>query len=57
MRAKPKLERPWLATYREFGIPAQNGPASHSSVTAMMEDAMVRFAGHTALRSLGQSLS
>ena len=50
-------ERPWLATYREFGIPAQIAPASHSSVTAMMEDAMVRFAGHTALRSLGQSLS
>ncbi|MDM0044768.1 AMP-binding protein [Variovorax dokdonensis] len=50
-------ERPWLATYREFGIPAEIAPAAFPSVTAMLEAAMTRFADQTALRSLGQSLT
>src|SRR5688500_13841382 len=50
-------QRPWLASYREFGIPAQTTPASHASVTAMMEAAMHRHDGKPAFRSLGQTLS
>lgn len=49
--------RPWLATYREFGIPAQIEQPSHASVTALLEDAMRRHATQTAFVSLGQTLS
>lgn len=50
-------ERPWLATFREFGIPAEIEPASHTSVTALLEAAMQRYATRTAFVSLGQKLS
>jgi long-chain acyl-CoA synthetase len=50
-------ERPWLATYREFGIPAEIGPETHASVTALMEAAMARHAARPAFRSLGQTLA
>ncbi|MCO5124308.1 MAG: AMP-binding protein [Rhizobacter sp.] len=50
-------ERPWLATYREFGIPAEITPPRHRSVTALMEAAMRRYADKPALRSFGQTLS
>ena len=50
-------ERPWLASYRAFGIAAQIAPESHASVTEMMEAAMRRHAGKPAFRSLGQTLS
>ena len=50
-------QRPWLATFREFGIPAETTPSKHRSVTAMMEAAMQRFAAKPALRSFGQTLS
>ena len=50
-------QRPWLATFREFGIPAEITPSKHRSVTAMMEAAMQRFAAKPALRSFGQTLS
>ena len=32
--------RPWLATYRECGIPAQIDPNAHRSVVHMLEAAM-----------------
>ena len=50
-------ERPWLATYREFRIPAEIAAPKHSSVTAMMEAAMQRYADKPALRSFGQTLT
>jgi len=50
-------ERPWLATYREFGIPAQIAPAAYPSVTALMEAAMQRYADKIAFQSLGQTLT
>ena len=50
-------ERPWLASYRAFGIPAEIGPLRHPSVTAMMDAAMKRYAGQVAFRSLGQALT
>ena len=49
--------RPWLATYREFGIPAEIPPSRHRSVKAMLEAAMKRFAASTAFVSFGQTLS
>ena len=49
--------RPWLATFREFGIPAEISPPEYRSVTAMMEAAMQRYAAKPALRSFGQTLS
>ena len=50
-------ERPWLATYRDFGIPAEISPPRFRSVTAMLEAAMQRYAAQPALRSFGQALS
>ena len=49
--------RPWLATYREFSIPAEIPPSRHRSVKAMLEAAMKRFAASTAFVSFGQTLS
>ena len=50
-------ERPWLASYRSFGIPAEIEPTRHVSVTALMEDAMRRHADKPAFRSFGQCLA
>ncbi|XHS79946.1 AMP-binding protein [Burkholderiaceae bacterium UC74_6] len=50
-------ERPWLASYRSFGIPAEIPAASHANVTVAMEEAMRRYADHAAFHSLGQKLS
>jgi len=50
-------ERPWLASYRGFGIPAEIPPHAHPNVTVAMEAAMREYAPLTAFRSLGQSLS
>ena len=50
-------DRPWLATYREFGIPADIGPHPHASVTAMLEAAMSRYASKLAFVSFGERLT
>ncbi len=50
-------ERPWLATYREFNIPAEIPPLKYPSVTAMMNAAMTRYADKPAFRSFGQTLT
>ena len=52
-----KSERPWLASYREFGIPAEIDPPQDASVTALMERAMRQYADHVAFRSFGQTLT
>ncbi|KQP21582.1 AMP-binding protein [Pseudorhodoferax sp. Leaf267] len=49
-------ERPWLASYRAYGIPAEIAPAQHASVTAMLEEAMRTHADRPALRFAGQPL-
>src|SRR3981189_1119666 len=48
---------PWLATYRECGIPAQIDPNAHRSVVHMLEVAMKKYADKPAFRSFGQTLS
>jgi long-chain acyl-CoA synthetase len=50
-------DRPWLATYREFGIPADIGPHPHGSVTAMLETAMSQYASQLAFVSFGERLT
>jgi long-chain acyl-CoA synthetase len=50
-------ERPWIASFRAFGIPAEITPPPYSSVTAMMEAAMKRYAEKVAFRSFGQTLT
>src|SRR6478736_2140250 len=50
-------QRPWLATYRECGIPAQIDPNAHRSVVHMLEMAMKKYADKPAFRSFGQTLS
>ncbi|MEZ5650002.1 MAG: AMP-binding protein [Burkholderiaceae bacterium] len=50
-------ERPWLASYRAYGIPSEIPAPEFPSVTAMMESAMVRFANKPALHSFGQTLT
>ena len=49
--------RPWLATYRECGIPAQIDPNAHRSVVHMLEAAMKKYADQPAFRSFGQTLT
>jgi long-chain acyl-CoA synthetase len=49
--------QPWLATYRENGIPADINPRAYPSVTHLLEEAMTRFADKPAFRSFGQTLS
>src|SRR5215470_12253983 len=46
----------WLAAYGEK-IPCEIDPNAHSSVLAMLEAAMQRFAGKPAFRCFGQTLS
>ena len=50
-------QRPWLATYRECGIPAQIDPNAHRSVVHMLEGAMKKYAAKPAFRSFGQTLT
>ena len=49
--------QPWLATYREHGIPADIDPDALPSVVALMEAAMQRFADRTAFRAHGSTLT
>jgi hypothetical protein len=49
--------RPWLATYRECGIPAQIEPNAHRSVVHLLEVAMKKYADKPAFRSFGQTLT
>jgi long-chain acyl-CoA synthetase len=48
--------QPWLASYREYGIPADVDLHAHSSVVSMLEDAMTRFADKPAFHAFGQTL-
>ena len=50
-------DRPWLATYRECGIPAQIDPNAHRSVVDLLEVAMEKYADKPAFRSFGQTLT
>jgi len=50
-------ERPWLASYRRFGLPTEIDAPEYASVTALMERAMQRFADRPAFRSFGQTLT
>jgi long-chain acyl-CoA synthetase len=49
--------RPWLDTYRNFGLPADIDPRAYPSVVHLLEEAMVRFADRPAFRAFGQTLS
>src|SRR5882762_7436004 len=51
------MQIPWLATYRECGIPAQIDPNVHRSVVHMLEVAMKKYADKPAFRSFGQTLT
>ncbi len=48
--------RPWHATYRSSGIPAEIEPPKYDSVSVMMEAAMQRYADKPAFRAFGQTL-
>ncbi len=49
--------KPWLATYRENGIPAEIDPDAYRSVVDMLEGAMKRFADRPAFHAFGQTLT
>ena len=49
--------QPWLASYRDFDLPAQVDTATYRSVVELLEAAMQRYAGQPAFRSFGQTLS
>jgi len=49
--------RPWLSTFHEFGIPPEIATLAYCSVTAMLEEAMLRFAERPAFHCLGQTLT
>ena len=49
--------KPWLATYRENGIPAEIDADAYPSVVHLLEAAMTKFADKAAFRSYGQTLS
>jgi long-chain acyl-CoA synthetase len=49
--------RPWLASYRRFGIHPEIDPARFTSVVDMLDTAMVSFADEPAFRAFGQSLT
>ena len=53
-RISKMTQRPWLATYRECGIPAQIDPNAHRSVVDLLEVAMKKYADKPAFRSLGR---
>ena len=48
-------QRPWLHSYGN--VPPQINADAHSSIVALLEQAMARYADKTAFRSFGQSLS
>jgi long-chain acyl-CoA synthetase len=50
-------DKPWLATYRENGIPAKIDPNAYRSVVEMLENAMRRFADKPAFHAFGQTLT
>jgi len=50
-------QKPWLATCRECGIPAEINPDAHRSVVHMLEHAMKKYADKPAFRSFGQTLT
>src|SRR5947207_10525400 len=49
--------KPWLATYRENGIPAEIDPNAYRSVVEMLDIAMKRFADRPAFHAFGQTLT
>jgi len=49
--------KPWVATYRDNGIPPEINPDAHRSVVHLLEAAMTRFADKPAFRSFGQTLT
>ncbi len=49
--------QPWLATYRDNAIPATIDADAYPSVVHMLEGAMKTYAGKSAFRSFGQTLS
>ena len=50
-------QQPWLATYRENGIPATVNADAYPSVVAMLDEAMQTFADKPAFRAFGQMLT
>src|SRR5262249_43306844 len=56
-RALLMSDKPWLATYRENGIPAKIDPNAYRSVVEMLENAMRRFADKPAFHAFGQTLA
>ena len=49
--------RPWLATWKANGIPAEINADAYPSVTRMMDQAMLKYAEKPAFRSFGQTLT
>ena len=49
--------QPWLATYKKIGLPEDINAQAHTSVVAMLDQAMKQFADKPAFRSFGQTLS
>ena len=49
--------KPWLASYRENGIPVEINADIYPSVVHLMEQAMATYGDKVAFRALGQSLS
>ncbi len=50
-------QQPWLATYRENGIPATVNADAYPSVVALLDEAMRTFADKPAFRAFGQMLT
>ena len=50
-------QQPWLATYRENGIPATVNADAYPSVVALLDEAMQTFADKPAFRAFGQMLT
>jgi len=50
-------QQPWLATYRENGIPATVNADAWPSVVHLLDEAMQRYAEKPAFRSFGQTLT
>jgi len=49
--------KPWLATYRENGIPAEINPNAYRSVVDMLDAAMKRFVDEPAFHAFGHTRS
>lgn len=48
--------KPWLATYRQHGIPSDVSPCRHHSVVDLLEEAMKNFSFKPAFHSYGEEL-